>query len=101
MFPLRMKRFGNSGSARKLGWLFAVAALSACLCAQGGGLPEGYRQVGWIGLDGRILRWLVPAKRLSDGKIGLYDAMNDKFYVNQGKGAEFKAVRAGLTVLVQ
>lgn len=51
-------------------------------------------------LDGRVLRWLVPAKRLSDGKVGLYDAMSDKFYPNMGKGADFKGETGGMMILI-
>ena len=50
-------------------------------------------------LDGRVLRWLVPAKRLSDGKVGLYDAMNDKFYPNMGTGSDLKG-ESGFMLLV-
>lgn len=36
--------------------------------------------------NGTLVRDLVPAKR-SDGTVGLYDKVNDRFYTNSGTGA--------------
>lgn len=36
--------------------------------------------------DGVLIRDFVPAKRNSDGVIGLYDLVNSKFYTNAGSG---------------
>lgn len=36
--------------------------------------------------NGTIALSLVPVKRLSDGKLGLYDLVNDVFYINAGTG---------------
>ena len=33
------------------------------------------------------LRHLVPAKRTSDGVLGMYDTVNDRFYTNAGSGS--------------
>ncbi len=35
---------------------------------------------------GVLTRSFIPAKRLSDNKIGMYDEVNDKFYENAGTG---------------
>ena len=35
---------------------------------------------------GSLVRDLVPAKRTSDGVVGMYDFANDEFYVNKGTG---------------
>lgn len=39
---------------------------------------------------GILVQSLIPAKRHSDGTVGLYDIISHKFYINQGKG-EFVA----------
>jgi len=33
-----------------------------------------------------MIREFIPALRISDSKPGLYDAVNDEFYINQGTG---------------
>ena len=40
--------------------------------------------------NGTLLRNYVPALRKSDLKPGLYDLVNNVFYVNQGTGADFE-----------
>lgn len=37
--------------------------------------------------DGSIVRNLLPAKRIADNEIGLYDIVNDVFYTNDGSGS--------------
>ena len=39
--------------------------------------------------DGTFVRGFIPCYRISDHKPGLYDTVNDVFYVNQGTGADF------------
>ena len=39
--------------------------------------------------DEILVRNFVPAKRNSDNKPGMYDLVNNVFYVNQGSGADF------------
>ena len=39
-----------------------------------------------ISQGGSLIRDLVPAKRLKDGVVGLYDKVNDKLYTNNGSG---------------
>jgi len=36
--------------------------------------------------DNMLVRYLIPAKRNSDGVVGMYDIMNDVFLTNQGTG---------------
>ena len=36
--------------------------------------------------DGTLVRNFIPAKRNSDGAIGMYDTVNDRFYTNAGTG---------------
>lgn len=36
--------------------------------------------------DNVLLRNFIPARRLADNEVGLYDKVNDKFYSNQGSG---------------
>lgn len=43
----------------------------------------------FYGKDGALLRDFIPCKRRSDGKPGMYDAVNGGFYTNQGTDADF------------
>lgn len=36
--------------------------------------------------DGEMIRNFIPAKRISDSKVGMYDIVNNIFYTNQGTG---------------
>jgi hypothetical protein len=36
--------------------------------------------------DAGLIRDFIPAKRRSDGVVGLYDAVNKQFYTNAGSG---------------
>ena len=40
----------------------------------------------WATADSMLVRHLIPAKRNSDGVVGMYDIMNDVFLTNQGTG---------------
>lgn len=44
----------------------------------------------WIYNNGAKVRNFIPAERTSDSKPGLYDTINDVFYVNQGTGEFIK-----------
>ena len=37
--------------------------------------------------NGTLVRYFVPCVRESDGEIGLYDIVNQKFYANEGEGS--------------
>ena len=52
-------------------------------------MPKGYVYEAYIIRDGQYFMYLVPAKRLSDGKVGLYDAIRDIFFLpNSGSLSE-------------
>ena len=40
----------------------------------------------WATADSMLVRYMIPAKRNSDGVVGMYDIMNDVFLTNQGTG---------------
>lgn len=40
----------------------------------------------WATADSVLVRHMIPAKRNSDGVVGMYDIMNDVFLTNQGTG---------------
>ena len=44
-----------------------------------------------------VARNFIPAERVSDGKPGMYDLVNDVFYVNQGTGEFIKGPYANLS----
>ena len=37
--------------------------------------------------EGVLVRWFVPVQRESDGEVGMYDLVEDKFYANAGTGS--------------
>ena len=41
--------------------------------------------------NGILIRDYIPARRKSDKKVGLYDTINNVFYINNGSGTDFKA----------
>ena len=47
--------------------------------------------------DNVWLRYFVPCIRVSDGKPGMYDRVNDVFYVNGGAGADFNTSSVDLS----
>lgn len=56
-----------------------------------GGFAKSLRLYNCKLYDGNtILRDFVPCYRKSDGEIGLYDKVNDKFYTNEGNGEFIK-----------
>lgn len=39
-----------------------------------------------VRVDDELVRYMIPCYRKSDGVIGMYDLINDKFYTNTGSG---------------
>ena len=39
-----------------------------------------------IAISGSIIRYFVPCYRKSDSVIGMYDLVNNQFYINAGTG---------------
>ena len=61
--PLALNTWKNNGSISKNRWYYVK-----------------------IFEDGEMIRYMVPCYRKSDGVIGMYDRVNDKFYTNDGIG---------------
>ena len=40
--------------------------------------------------DGNIIKNIIPVERIEDGKLGMYDTVEGKFYVNKGTGTFLK-----------
>lgn len=65
-------------------FVFGAANSSGNLAEAG----SGYRLYSFQIYDDSVLvRDYVPAKRMSDGAVGLYDKVEEKFYANAGTGA--------------
>ena len=68
--------FANYSEYNNQGWTyFSVARIYSCKLYDA---------------DKVWLRYFIPCVRISDGKPGMYDRVNDAFYVNEGSGADFQ-----------
>ena len=87
----------NSNNLYKDGTLIQTAASASFTCEYNaflfgcndqGSFSGNAERIAWAKIydNGTLVRDYVPAKRLSDGVVGLYDLQNNYFYTNAGSG---------------